>query len=63
MLSSTFLVLIYNWKFVPFDHFRPIPLSLLSLPAYGNHVFELSFYEFVFEVLINPTAMLVSGTY
>ena len=61
MLSSTFLVLIYNWKFVPFDHFRPIPLSLLSLPAYGNHVFELSFYEFVLKVVRLDEMNLVEG--
>ena len=43
------LVLIYNWKFVPFDYFQPItpPQSLAS----GNHKSDLLFYKFAYFFL------------
>ena len=42
-------VLIYNWKFVPFDYFQPItpPQSLAS----GNHKSDLLFYKFAYFFL------------
>ena len=40
------IYLSYNWKFVPFDCFPPIPT--FSTPASGNHKSDLLFYEFLF---------------
>ena len=48
MLYITFWVLIYNWKLAPFDLLHPIPLLPLSLPAYGNHVFDLFLWVCLF---------------
>ena len=45
--ASTYLS--YYWKFVAFDHIHLIPFPLPP-PASGNHIFDLLFYEFVFQV-------------
>ena len=46
--NSPSAYLSYNWEFVPFDYFDPIPHP--PPPASGNHKPDLFFCVFVFEV-------------
>ena len=38
----------YNWKFISSDCLHPIPLP--QLPTPGNHIPDLFFSKFVFEI-------------
>ena len=50
MLYSTSLALIYNWKFVPFDHLHPVTPPPASLFLVITNLISFSMNLFVFEV-------------